>query len=229
MGLCGKNDGVGSSSMKIQIVPTVFVFDVVGLQERLELYETVVKRVQLDIADEEFTAQPTLGVEQMVKQVTTIQRDVHLMTAEPIDWLEICADGGVEMVVGHVENMSDQKEFVEEARRLGLKPGVAIDLETGLEKLDWSVVKTVDQLLVMTVRAGKEAQKLSQEGLEKVERLRKKGFQREICVDGGVNRATIARCVKAGADVLAIGSALWKTGKVKKEYKKLMELAEKAS
>ncbi len=229
MGLCGENDGAGSSSMRLQIVPTVFVLDVMRLQERLELYEAVVKRVQLDIADEEFTTQPTLGVEQMVEQATTIQRDVHLMTAEPIDWLEVCADGGVEMVVGHVENMGNQKEFVEEARRLGLKPGLAVDLETDLGVLDWPVAKTVDQLLVMTVRAGKEAQKLSQEGLEKVERLRKKGFEREICVDGGVNEATIARCVKAGADVLAIGSALWKTGEVKKEYKKLMELAEKAS
>lgn len=229
MGLCGENDGAGSSSMRLQIVPTVFVLDVMRLQERLELYEAVVKRVQLDIADEEFTTQPTLGVEQMVEQATTIQRDVHLMTAEPIDWLEVCADGGVEMVVGHVENMGNQKEFVEEARRLGLKPGLAVDLETDLGVLDWPVAKTVDQLLVMTVRAGKEAQKLSQEGLEKVERLRRKGFEREICVDGGVNEATIARCVKAGADVLAIGSALWKTGEVKKEYKKLMELAEKAS
>jgi len=215
--------------MKIEIVPTVFVLDVVELQGRLELYEAVVKRVQLDIADEEFTTQPTLGVEQTVKQATTMQRDVHLMTAEPIDWLEVCADGGVEMVIGHVENMGNQKEFVEEARRLGLKQGLAVDLETGLEGLDWSVAKTVDQLLVMTVRAGKEAQELSQEGLEKVERLRRKGFQREICVDGGVNRATIARCVKAGADVLAIGSGLWKAEKVKQEYERLREVAERAS
>jgi len=215
--------------MKIKIVPTVFVLDVVGLQERLELYGTVVNRVQLDIADEEFTTQPTLGVEQMVKQVTTIRRDVHLMTVEPIDWLEVCVEGGVEMVVGHVENMGNQKEFVEEAKRLGLKPGLAVDLETDLEGLDWSVAKTVDQLLVMTVRAGKEAQKLSQEGLEKVKKLRKKGFEKEICVDGGVNEATIARCVKAGADVLAIGSALWKAGKVKEEYERLSKVAERAS
>ena len=229
MGLCGENDGVGSSSMKIQIVPTVFVLDMVGLQERLELYEAVVKRVQLDIADEEFTTQPTLGVEQMVEQATTMQRDVHLMTAEPIDWLEVCAEGGVEMVIGQVENMSDQKEFVEEARRLGLKPGLAVDLETDLRVLDWSVAKKVDQLLVMAVRAGKEAQKLSQEGLEKVKRLRKKGFEKEICVDGGVNEATIAKCVRAGADVLAIGSGLWKAEKVKEEYKRLREVAETAS
>jgi ribulose-phosphate 3-epimerase len=215
--------------MKIEIVPTVFVRDVVELQGRLELYEAVVKRVQLDIADEEFATQPTLGVEQMVKQATTMQRDVHLMTAEPIDWLEICAEGGVEMVIGHVENMGNQKEFVEEARRLGLKPGLAVDLETGLEGLDWPVAKTVDQLLVMAVRAGKEAQKLSQKGLEKVKKLRKKGFEKEICVDGGVNEATIARCVKAGADVLAIGSGLWKAEKVKQEYERLREVAERAS
>lgn len=229
MGICSKNDGVGSDIMKIEVVPTVFVADRRALEERLELYKGLVKRVQLDIADEEWVTQPTLGVEVMVQQPTTLKRDVHLMTAEPADWLEVCVDGAVEMVIGQIEMMSNQKEFVEEVRRLGLKPGLAVDLETELKGLDWSVAKGVDQILVMMVRAGKEKQKLSQKGLEKVKRLRDKGFNKEICVDGGVNGETIERCVKAGADVLAIGSALWKAKEVKMEYERLKELAEKAS
>ena len=215
--------------MKPVILPTVFIKDALALKKRLELYENVTKRVQLDIADKEFTSEPTLGVERMVKEATTLRRDVHLMIVEPIEWLELCIEEGVVMATGHIELMSSQKEFVDKARSLSLMPGLAIDLDTDLKELDWAVAKEVDQLIVMTIRAGKEGQSLRDEGLEKVKKLREKGFRKEICVDGGVNEKTIDKCVKAGADVLAIGSAMWKAEDVKKKYQKFKELARLAS
>jgi len=210
--------------MENRIVPTVFVLDEVALVDRLELYEDLVESVQLDIADKGFSLRPTLGVERMVSQVTSLKREVHLMVVEPIDWLQLCADETVEVVVGHIENMSNQKEFVEEGKNLGLKIGLAVDLETEIGELDWAVAKECDQLLMMTVRAGREKQSLSEKGLLKVGSLRKKGYEGEICVDGGVNETTIKRCVKAGADVLAIGSALWKATNVKKKYEEIRRL-----
>ncbi len=210
--------------MNIRIVPTIFVLDEVALIDRLELYEGLVESVQLDIADEEFSQQPSLGVERMVGQATTLKREVHLMVLEPIEWLKLCADEAVELVVGHIENMSNQREFVEEGKRLGIKTGLAVDLETELRELDWMVVKECDQLLIMTVRAGKEKQSLSEKGLAKVKDLRTKGFEKEICVDGGVNEKTIKKCVKYGADVLAIGSAMWKAKDVEGQHEKFKEL-----
>lgn len=205
------------------IVPTLFALDQLVLEEQLERYEGLAERVQLDIADGNFTAQPTLGVEVMVGQPTTLKRDVHLMLAEPVEWLEKCREEAIDLVVGQIESMSSQAEFKKTAQELGVKWGLAVDLETALTDLDWQVAKDADQLLVMTVRAGKEGQKLDQKGLDKVKALRQKGYDREICVDGGVNEATIVKCLKAGADVLAIGSSLSQAEDVVVAWKNLQE------
>lgn len=210
------------------ITPTIFVSSLGILQERLELYEEMVARVQLDVADEEFTCKSTLGVEKMLQAVTTLERDVHLMTLEPADWLEVCKIEGVKTAIGQIENMSSQREFVEEAKELNLRAGLGVDLETDLKELDWLAAKEADLILIMAVRAGKEGQKFNQESLVRVRELRKKGFTKEICVDGGVNEQTIGRCVKAGADVLAIGSCLWQAEDVEEKLRRLTQLAEKA-
>lgn len=214
--------------MKPIITPTIFVNSVTVLKERLDLYEEIVTRVQLDVADESFTAQPTLGVEKMLGQATTMERDIHLMTLEPIDWLEICSQEGVKTAIGQIENMGSQGEFLKEGKELGLKIGLAIDLETDLTELDWLVAKKADLILVMAVRAGQEGQKFNQEALKRVGILRTRGFKGEICVDGGVNETTIKDCVKAGTDILAVGSALWQTSDVKKQLQKLTQLVETA-
>lgn len=190
------------------IVPTIFAFDQLALEERLERFEGLAQRVQLDIADGNFASQPTLGVETMVEQPTTLKRDVHLMVAEPVEWLEKCREEAIDLVVGQIESMSSQSEFKKEADRLGIKWGLALDLDTAITDLDWITAKDADQLLVMTVRAGKEGQKLSPAALAKVKDLRDKGFSQEVCVDGGVGETTLDKCLKAGADVLAIGSSL---------------------
>lgn len=203
------------------IVPTIFVFDKLALEERLERYEGLAERVQLDIADSNFTPQPTLVVKAMVEQPTTLKRDVHLMIAEPVEWLEKCQEEAVDLVVGQIESMSLQAEFKKTAENLGINWGLAVDLDTPLTDLDWETAKEADQLLVMTVRAGKEGQKLDQKGLDKVKALRQKGFTQEICVDGGVNEQTLAKCLKAGADVLAIGSSLSQAEDVSEAWEKL--------
>src|SRR3989344_121342 len=212
MGLCGEIDGVGPGMRRVnfmlEIVPSIFSFDYISLEERLERFEGLAERVQLDIADANFAAQPTLDVDVMVEQPTTLKRDVHLMIAEPVEWLEKCREEAVDLVIGQIESMSSQAEFKKTAESLGIKWGLAVDLDTAITDLDWLVAQTADQLLVMTVRAGKEGQKLDQKGLDKVKALRQKGFTKEICVDGGINETTIVKCLEAGADVLAIGSSL---------------------
>lgn len=184
----------------------------------------LVKRVQLDAADEGFCAEPTLRADKLISCPTTLIKDVHLMTIEPIEWLELCAEEGVKTAIGQIEHMSSQKEFVDEAKRLGLKAGLAVDLETPWEDLEWSAALRADQLLVMTVRAGREGQRLSEEGLKRVRLIRDKGFTKEVCVDGGVNEATIKACVEAGADILAVGSGLWKADNINTKYQQLVKL-----
>lgn len=212
--------------MKPIITPTIFVNNKSLLIERLELYEGLVSRVQLDVADESFTVKPTLSVQKIVSQSTTLQRDIHLMIVEPAEWLETCSKEGARSAIGQIENMSSQKEFIQEGQRLGLKVGLAVDLETDIDELDWIQAAQADSLLLMAVRAGKEGQKFSPEVLKRVKLLRGKGFKGEICIDGGINETTIIDCVKAGADVLAIGSVIWQASDIQGQLGKLNQLIE---
>lgn len=207
------------------ITPTIFVSSLSALKERLELYENLVSRIQLDVADESFTINPTLSLEKMLNPATTLERDVHLMTEEPIDYLEFCATAGVRTVIGQIENMSHQAEFISAAKDLNLQAGLAVDLETEFKELDWPAAKTAALILIMAVRAGQEQQRFNPQALKRVEELRAKGFRGEICVDGGVNESTIKACVKAGADVLAVGSALWQAVDVQVKLSELTKLA----
>jgi len=190
------------------IIPTIFVFDHLALEERLDLFESFASRVQLDAADDNFTAQPSLGPEILAEQPTTLKRDMHLMMAEPVEWLAKCQEEAIDLVVGQIESMSNQAEFKKTAEEIGIKWGLALDLETALNELDWPVAATADQLLVMTVRAGQEGQKFDPKALEKVKAIRDKGYRGEVVVDGGINETTMVNCLKAGADVLAVGSYL---------------------
>ncbi len=211
--------------MVSRIIPTIFVHDLAAFEDRLELYEAITDKIQLDAADSEFTTQPTLEVERLLEQPTTLDRELHLMVNEPAEWLELSAENAIDTVIGQIEMMGNQGEFIETAKSLGLKAGLAIDLETSLNDLDWEVAKTADQLLIMTIRAGKEGQKLDKRGLDKIKALRQKDYQGIIGVDGGVNETTVKACVAAGANVLAVGSALWKAEDAAKELKKLTDLA----
>src|SRR3989338_1114401 len=211
--------------MASKIIPTVFVLDLVALEDRLELYEAITDKVQLDAADSEFTTQPTLTIERLVEQPTALDRELHLMVNEPAEWLELSAENAIDAVIGQIEMMGNQGEFIATAKNLGLKVGLAVDLETSLNDLDWEVAKTADQLLIMTIRAGKEGQKLDKRGLDKVKTLRQKGYQGIIGVDGGVNEQTVKDCLAAGANNLAVGSALWKAEDVALQFKKLTNLA----
>lgn len=209
------------------IVPTIFVFDQLALEERLLLFDGLVERVQLDIADANFTPQPTLPVEVMVEQPTILKRDVHLMVAEPVEYLGKCQEEAVNLVVGQIESMASQFEFKKEAEALNMPWGLAIDADTPVKDLDWAVAQTADQILIMTVRAGKEGQKFNFKSLEKVKEIRANGFRGEVCVDGGVSLTTIAACIKAGADVLAVGSSINSAKDPAVAYQELQRLAGK--
>ena len=63
--------------MDVKIIPTVFVHDLAALEERLELYEAITDKVQLDAADGEFTTQPTLDVVRLVEQPTPLDHEAH--------------------------------------------------------------------------------------------------------------------------------------------------------
>lgn len=198
----------------VEIIPAILTTDIREVEEKLTRAEGIVRRVQIDIIDGVFAENRTIEPSALEVVETDLSLDMHLMTKEPIDWVERAARGGADRIIGQIEMMASQVEFVGKAVEIGLQVGLAIDLNTEIEALDPVVLTNLDVVLVMAVKAGWGGQKFDPRALDKVKRLDeirvndKSPFK--ICVDGGETLETIDETHFAGADEVAIGARIFK-------------------
>ena len=142
------------------------------------------------------------------------------MVNEPIKYLQDLYDAGFKTYVGHVEKMSDQVEFVAKGQELGAV-GLALDLLTPIEEMKVPL-DDLDQILLMSVVAGKSGQEFNETVISKIKQLRSK-YLGKIEIDGGVNTETLQKAKKSGADNFCVTTALFKENP-KEEYERLAAL-----
>ena len=157
----------------VLVVPAILTSDPGELTKFLALVEGVVKRVQVDIIDGDFVENKTIDPEVFEHVDTELLVDFHLMVKEPKNWVERCARAGADRIIGQIEMMSSQEEFVGKVQEVGAYVGLAIDLDTPVENLENSIINTLDAVLVMSVQAGFGGQKFDPKAIEKIEKLDK--------------------------------------------------------
>ncbi len=197
----------------VEIIPAILTLDIKEVEEKLKRAEGVVKRVQIDIIDGIFANNKTVDPSALEYIETDLNLDFHLMTKEPIDWVERAARGGTERIIGQIEKMSDQLAFVGKVQEVGANVGLAIDIETPVSALDPVVLTNLDVVLVMAVPAGFGGQKFDERALNKVKQLDEIRARDDspfrICVDGGETSDVIDDTKLAGADEIVIGRRLF--------------------
>jgi ribulose-phosphate 3-epimerase len=168
----------------------------------------------LDVMDGMFVPNITIGpaVIKSIRPFSKIPFDVHLMIENPVRYVDAFAKAGADMMTVHTETSGDIMAAIDKIKDLGLKAGITMNPPAPVEDLNVYLDK-VDLVLIMTVQAGFGGQSFREEGLKKIEYVRKWANEHnpnlEISVDGGINRETGKKCVKAGATVLAAGSSLF--------------------
>ena len=143
--------------------------------------------------------------------------DVHLMLAEPQRHLAAVTDAGADSVTFHLEAMPDAAAvhgLLAAIRAVGCRAGLSVKPGTPAEAV-LPYLGELDLVLVMSVEPGFGGQLFMPAALEKLAALRAAcaplgDAAPRLQVDGGINAATGVRCLAAGADVLVIGSALYK-------------------
>lgn len=210
--------------MAITIVPAILVKTKDEWLKKRSLILRIFQRIQLDVVDGKFADNKTLAFSQMTG-LKNFCLDVHLMVRDPINWIGSCSQLKANLVVGHVEMMNNQALFLKKVKQAGIKSGLALNIETNLERLDKNILTRLDQLLLMSVSSGFSGQLFDEQVLAKIKTARKLiGKQIEIGVDGGLNENNLSQVVRAGADVLYIGSAFWQAGNIEKKLKKLKKI-----
>jgi len=140
--------------------------------------------------------------------------DCHLMI-EPCDpFLEAFAKAGCDVITVHAEATTHLDRSLQAIRSLGKKAGVSLNPATPENVIEY-VLDRLDLVLVMSVNPGFGGQAFIPSQIEKVRRIKRMIGDRpiQIEIDGGVTPETAPALVKAGADVLVAGSAIFKGGK----------------
>lgn len=198
----------------VEIIPAILTLDKAELEEKIILLEGITQRVQIDIVDGKFANNKTIEPDVLGEIDTNLKIDFHLMCKEPSDWIESCIRGMADRIIGQIEMMNDQVEFVGRVQEAGLLVGLAVDIETPISDIDPVILTNLDVVLVMSVKAGFGGQPFDKRALDKIKELDEIRIQDStpfrICVDGGINESNIVEVRRAGADEVAIGEHLFK-------------------
>lgn len=209
----------------MKILPAILTGDAAVVQHQIELVEQnmpEVERVQIDVVDGNFAPEMTVTPSDLVAiDWHDLEIDFHLMADEPLDFFREAVEAGAELpvagMIAQIEHTSDVGLFLEEVRRQGWRGGISLDLYTPVEEIDWQWLDFgLETIQLMAVEAGEQGQEFNKLVLEKVRAVRaeldKRGIdedQVEIWVDGGVKPELVEAIQDAGADGVAVGSALW--------------------
>jgi len=173
--------------------------------------------LHVDVMDGHFVPNITIGPD-VVRALRPVadehdaQLDVHLMIEEPQTYIDAFADAGADTLTVHVEACTHLHRVAQQIRAAGCKVGVALNPATPLGHLE-GILPFVDLVLVMSVNPGFSGQDFIPESTAKVQRVRRQlnalGSSASLEVDGGVTPSNAMELVRAGADVLVAGSAVF--------------------
>lgn len=202
-------------SRPIKISPSILTADFGRLNEAVAAAaEGGADAIHLDVMDGVFVPNISFGplLVRAVRKATTLPLDVHLMVADADPYLKEFADAGANNLTVHVEACRHLHRTVQEIARLGCHAGVALNPATSVEAVR-EILPFVDLVLVMSVNPGFGGQQFIETTTSKLRRMR--ALQQElnpVCdlqVDGGVYAHNIDDVVRAGANNIVTGSAVF--------------------
>ncbi len=202
----------------VKIAPSILSADFARLGEEVRALDASgADYIHVDVMDGHFVPNLTIGpaVIKALRPHTALPFDVHLMIAPVDSFLDAFAAAGADILTVHPEAGPHLHRTVQRIKGLGLRAGVALNPATPAKMLDY-VIDDIDLVLVMSVNPGFGGQAFIASQLRKIAAVRRMidatGRAIDLEVDGGIDAATAAQAIAAGADVLVAGTATFAGG-----------------
>jgi ribulose-phosphate 3-epimerase len=184
--------------------------------------------------DGHFVPNITIGppVVKSLRKATKLQLDCHLMIDDPDKFIAAFAEAGANWISVHQEACIHLHRTLDCIHDHNCRAGVVINPATPVDTLV-EVLDMVDYVLVMSVNPGFGGQKFIPGALHKIGRLARLREERNLSyrieVDGGVAHDTVQQVVRAGAEILVAGNAVFGKGDARANAQALMKAAVEAT
>jgi ribulose-phosphate 3-epimerase len=197
------------------ISPSILSADFARLADAVQQVEAAgADWIHVDVMDGHFVPNLTVGppMVEALRKVTTLPLDVHLMMTNPDEFIPEFAKAGADILTVHVETCPHLHRTVQCIKEQNVKAGVSLNPATSIATLD-HILGDVDLVLVMSVNPGFGGQKFIDGTLDKIRQIRSMITASKdppyLEVDGGITVHNVASVLKAGANVLVAGSAIF--------------------
>ena len=219
----------------VELAPSILSADFGHLAEQVQAAAkgggTV---IHVDVMDGHFVPNITIGppVVRSLRKATDLPLDCHLMIENPDEYIPAFAEAGADWISVHQEACRHLNRTLQLIRSHGAQAGVVINPATPEQTLS-EVLDIVDYVLVMSVNPGFGGQKFIPSVVHKIRRLAEWRAQRRlgyrIEVDGGIDLDTVGDVVRAGAEILVAGNAVFGKGDPTINTQKLLKAAMEAT
>jgi ribulose-phosphate 3-epimerase len=219
----------------IELAPSILSADFARLAEQVRAASegggTV---IHVDVMDGHFVPNLTVGppLVKSLRKATKLPLDCHLMIENPDQFIAEFVEAGADWISVHQEASRHLNRTLNLIRSHDALAGVVINPATPVETLT-EVLEIIDYVLVMSVNPGFGGQKFIPETVHKIRRLAdlrsQRGLNYRIEVDGGIALETVAEVVRAGAEILVAGNAVFGQGDPKTNAQKLLKAATEAT
>jgi ribulose-phosphate 3-epimerase len=214
-----------------KVAASILAADFARLGEQVKAVEPWADMIHVDMMDAHFVPPLTIGplVVESLRPVTDRPLHAHLMVERPQELLEPLVEAGTDQVTFHAEASADAPKLLARIREHGLRAGMAVNPETPVDAV-FPHLEDLDNVIVMTLeRTGWAGQPFQESSLPRIEAVRteidRRGLKVDVEVDGGIDERSGARCLAAGASVLAAASSVFRTDDPAEAARRLADIA----
>lgn len=200
----------------VEILPAILSKNIGDYHQKLKAIEPLVDWVQIDIVDNQFAPNQTIGPKEIASIRTRLNLEIHLMVERIENWLDPFVELRPGRIIFPIESAHEPLLLVRHMNQHQIPFGFSLDPHTPVSRLEHLLDK-IDVALLLAVNPGFSGQHFVHGVINKIKELRALRPDLTIEIDGGIEPGTARKCAEMGATVLAAGSYIFENSNIEGE------------